>query len=466
MTAEKLKRRGIPDSAEFQTAPNSRRRRIPNGGTTNRDSGARWRCETAGVVEQLLAAGDELRAGARRCRRWSFRLLGFRGVWDSAPFGIPRRSGFRAVSAVRAVIGVLFASTAALAQSGGNGTIYVGTYAKKILVVNEANLKVVDSIPISVGIPTSMVLSSNRKHFYVLDPQFENVEVIDIATRKAIDKFTLSSGNTRVRLWGINVDPRERFAVVLVKTYTKLRDRFEVGKPTLLRYDLAKKAVTDTIPWPKGEERDGAQIIFSPDGELMYFFTTDDVLIYSTDSLKQVDRWELSRALFEEGFGRLNFFFPNDIYEDPGFYTGLFRTTDPVNRRTLMGVARVDLVKRSVDFYTLGPSEPVSFRLAPGRRRGYGLRQQVGNYEFWTFDLEGRRVAQRTKFAGRPRMGLTPSSNGRQLYIHTAGPTIDVYDTQSFRRLRTVDLGADMSGLVIIPPPAPAVRQGSSGGAR
>ena len=347
--------------------------------------------------------------------------------------------------------------------SGGNGTIYVGTYDKKILVVNEASLKVTDSIPISVGIPTNIILSSNRKHFYVLDPSYEHVEVIDIASRKAIDKFSLSSGNTRVRLWGINVDPRERFAVVLVKTYTEKRDRFEIGKPTLLRYDLVKKVVTDTIPWPKGEERDGAQIIFSPDGELMYFFTTDDVLVYSTDSLKQVDRWEYSRTLFEEGLGRLNFFFPNDIYEDPGFYTGLFRITDPVNRRTLMGVARVDLVKRSVDFYTLGPSEPVSFRLAPGRRRAYGLRQQVGNYEFWTFDLDGRRVLQRTKFTGRPRMGLTPSSNGRQLYIHTAGPTIDVYDAQSFRHVRTVTLGADMTGLVIIPPGAPAARQANSG---
>jgi len=346
---------------------------------------------------------------------------------------------------------VLLAVSTLNAQSGGNATIYVGTYGKKILVINESNLKVVDSIPISVGIPTSTVLSFNRKHFYVMDPQFEHVEVIDIATRKAIDKFTLSSGNTRVRLWGMNVDPLERFAVVLVKTYTKKLDRYEIGKPTLLRYDLAKKAVTDTIPWPKGEERDGAQIIFSPDGQYMYFFTTDDVLVYSTDSLKQVDRWELSRTLFEEGMGRLNFFFPNDIYEDPGFYTGLFRINDPVNHRTLMGVARVDLAKRSVDFYTLGPSEPVNFRLAPGRHRAYGLRQQVGNYEFWTFDLEGRRVSQRTQFEGRPRMGLTPSSNGRELYIHTAGPTIDVYDAQTFKKLRTVDLGQDMSGLIIIP---------------
>ena len=393
----------------------------------------------------------------RRLGFRAWRRLVFRAFSDFAPFVISRSQGLRAVLA--GAVSLLAAVIPVRAQTGGNATIYVGTYGKKILVLNESNLKVVDSIPISVGIPTSMVLSFNRKHFYVLDPQFEHVEVIDIATRKTIDKFTLSSGNTRVWLWGINVDPRERFAVVLVKTYTKKLDRYEIGKPTLLRYDLAKKAVTDTIPWPKGEERDGAQIIFSPDGEYMYFFTTDDVLVYSTDSLKQVDRWELSRTLFEEGMGRLNFFFPNDIYEDPGFYTGLFRTNDPVNHRTLMGVARVDLMKRSVDFFTLGPSEPVNFRLAPGRKRAYGLRQQVGNYEFWTFDLEGRRVSQRTQFEGRPRMGLTPSSNGRELYIHTAGPTIDVYDAQTFKKLRTVDLGQDMSGLIIIPPagtPRPA----------
>src|SRR5690349_22359919 len=105
------------------------------------------------------------------------------------------RSGARAAVAACAVFAVcsLGAPPPAHAQSGGgNGTIYVGTYAKKILVVNEANLKVVDSIPVSVGIPYITVLSSNRKHFYVLDPQVENVEVIDIATRKVIDKFTLS----------------------------------------------------------------------------------------------------------------------------------------------------------------------------------------------------------------------------------------------------------------------------------
>src|SRR4030095_12968306 len=82
-----------------------------------------------------------------------------------------RAQGFRALLA--GAVSLLAGVVPVQAQSGGNATIYVGTYAKKILVLNESNLKVVDSIPVSVGIPTSMVLSFNRKHFYVLDPQFE-----------------------------------------------------------------------------------------------------------------------------------------------------------------------------------------------------------------------------------------------------------------------------------------------------
>ena len=116
-----------------------------------------------------------------------------------------------------------------------------------------------------------------------------------------------------------------------------------------------------------------------------------------------------------------------------------------------MGVARLDLMNRSVDFYPLGPSQAVSFRLAPGKKKAYGIHNEVGNYQFWTFDLEGRRVAGKTEFKGRSRMGFTVSSNGELLYIHTAGNTIDVYDTATWRLLRTVELGADMTGLVLIP---------------
>lgn len=356
--------------------------------------------------------------------------------------------------------GALLASALLAAPLAGqaqapSGTIYMGTYANKILVIDEATLTLRDSIHMSIGIPTNMVLSTNRAHFYVLNPRHDQVEIVDIASRKTTGKFTLNTANNTVQIDGMNVDPKERFAVLLVKVFTKLADRYEISKPMLLRYDLAKRAVTDTIPWPKDEERDFAQIIFSPSGDLMYFFTSDDVLVYDAVTLKQVDKWDLSQSFYEEGMGRINAGFGADLYDDPGFYTGLFRMSDPVNRRSLMGVARVDLVSRSVDYYTLGPSVGTSFRLTPDRKKAYGIHSEVGNYQFWTFDLENRRVVGKTEFQGRSRMGLTVSSNGALLYVHVAGNTIDVYEAATFKKLRTVTFDADMTQMTLIPTKAP-----------
>ena len=348
------------------------------------------------------------------------------------------------------LLGAPLAAQPAQAASGGNGTIYYGTYDKKILVIDEATMAVRDSMRVSVGIPIGLTLSTDRKTMYAIEPAFEFVEVFDIATRKARSQISLSNDSVRVRIRGFNVEPRDRFAVLLVKTAQRKIDRWEIGKPTLLKYDLATKMVTDTIKWPDGQEREGAQILFSPDGDLMYFFTAEDILVYETATLTQVDRWDLQRSV-DDGLGQWSFGFPESLYDDPGTFTGLFRSTDPVNRRTLMGVARVDLVRRSVDFYSLGPSEPVGFALAPGRQRAYGLRQQVGNYQFWTFDLQSRRVGQRAEFEGRPRMGLTVSTNGSQLYIHTAGPTVDVYDAATLRLVRTVEYRADMTDFIVVP---------------
>lgn len=341
------------------------------------------------------------------------------------------------------------------AVSGGNATIYMGGYDRAIHVIAESTLTVREKMPLSVGLPAGLTLSYDRKRLYVRDATFEKVEVFDLESRRSVDTFTLTQGNAKVRIWGFDVDPTQRFAVILIKRYAKLPDRFEVGPPRLVRYDLATHAVTDTIPWPKNEEREGVRILFSPDGRFLYFFS-DDILIYRTDSLREVDRWQLSQPL-EEGMGRFNFGFLASFYEEPGFYTGLFRITDPVQNRRMMGIARVNLSAKSVDFYALGPDEGVSFVLAADRKKAYGLRQRVGDYQFWTFDLEGRRVASRVEFRGRPRMQVMPSSNGRLLYVYGAGNTVDVYDAASQRHLRTATLDADMIGFILVPP-APGAR--------
>jgi len=352
----------------------------------------------------------------------------------------------------RAAFSLVFLASPLAAQSapsGGNGTFYVTTYSRATYVIPESTMTVAQRIPFTSGLPIGITLTADRKRIYLEDAPFERYVVYDLATRAMVDSFHLSNGANKVRLMGMGLDPKERFAVFLIKVTTRKPDRYEIGKPTLVRYDLKTHVVTDTIPWPKNQEREFAGFQFSPDGKYMYLFG-DDILVYETEKFTVVDRWMLSQPL-QGGMGQFGFGFPESLYEEPGYYTGLFRMTDPVQNRRIMGVARVNLGAKSVEFYALGPDEPVGFTLAPDRKKAYGLKQRVGSYEFWTFDLEGRRVASRTPFSGRPRMQLFTSTNGRLLYIVGAGSTIDIYEAATLRLLRTVTLDSDMLDVLLVP---------------
>jgi len=335
--------------------------------------------------------------------------------------------------------------------SAGKGTLYLGGRPNHIYLVDEATEKVSGDIHLKTGSAGRLTLSYDKKRFYAENIAYEDMEVVDIASRQVIDNFRLSEGNKKVRIFGFEPDPLDRFMILLTKTATKQVDRFEVGPPTLMQYDLKEHKVTRTIPWPKGEEREFAQIRFSTDGKLLYFFTGEDILIYDTTEFKQVDKWEISHPI-EDGFGRINFAGLDDNYEEPGFLTGLFNVQDAVQHRRIMGIARVNFDKKSVDFYALGPSNPVSFSLAPGRRMAYGLHQDIGKYEFWSFDLANHKLDKRVEFEGRPRMALKTSSNGKVLYIYQAGNTIDLYDAATFKYLRTITLDADMTTNLYVMP--------------
>lgn len=339
----------------------------------------------------------------------------------------------------------------------GNGTIIIGTYPNQFWIIDEATEKIIGTIPFKSGIPRRTTLSRDRTRFYTIDAGMEKVEIIDIAARKTIDTFTLSEGNKKVRVRTIEPDPLHRFVILLTSSATKLIDRFEIGAPTLMQYDLKEHKVVRTIPWPDDQERQNAQIQFAPDGKLMYLFTDQDVLIYETGGFTQVDKWELSKPI-EEGFGRLEFGSTDIINDEPGYYTAIFSVSDPVQHRRTMGIGRVNLAAQTVDFYTLGPSVQVSFTMAPGRKVAYGLLQDIGRFEFWKFDLEHRKLAGRTEFKGRPRMSLKTSSNGKVLYIYNAGNTIDLWDAERYQYLRTITLEGDMTAeMFVFPTPPGAV---------
>ena len=341
------------------------------------------------------------------------------------------------------------------APSPGNGTLIVGSFPDHFSIIDEASATIVGKIPFKSGIPRRTVLSRDRTRFYTLEADMEIVEILDIAARTTVDTFKLSSGNRKVRINSVTPDPQHRYVMMVTKASTKHIDRFEIGPSELVQFDLATKQVARVVPWPNGEERENANIQFSPDGTLMYLFSEQDVLVYDTAEFKQVDKWELSKPQ-EEGMARLQAGAADNVNDDPGFYTGLFTTTDPVQNRRVMGIGRVNLAAKTVEFSALGPATAVGFTMAPDRKVAFGLLNEIGRYEFWKFDLDSRRVVERIEFRGRPRMSLRTSSNGKVLYVYNAGETIDLYDAATYKYMKTVFLPGDFTTELFVFPGTPA----------
>ena len=330
--------------------------------------------------------------------------------------------------------------------AGGSGTLYIGAWPNRIFVIDEATEQVSGTITMQVAgtAPGALRLSKDRKRFYVLNTNLEDLEVVDIAGRKSVDRFRLSEGRRRVRLVDLVPDPLDRYVIVMAKISEKREDHFAIAPNALLVYDLASHRVTRTIPWPDGDEQEGVGLVFSPDGKFL-FVLAEDVQVLETTNFTKVDTWELSRPI-ESGFGRLDLGGNEQDYDEPEVATLFVRVSDAIQQRPLFGIARVNLTARSVDFFTLGPAvgrSRFAFALAPDGSHAYGLLQEIGRYEFWSFDLAGRRVTSRTEFAGRPRMSLHVSSNGKLLYVYGAGNTIDLHEAATYRYLRTITLDGD-----------------------
>jgi hypothetical protein len=331
--------------------------------------------------------------------------------------------------------------------TGGTGTIYLANYAKQLVAIDEATEKITAQIPLKTGLPWAARISRDGSRFYVQSADQEHFEVIDIATKQTLDTFTLSEGNAHVRALAFEVDPQNRFMMLVARRTTKLVDRFEIGEPMFVQYDLTAHKVVRTVPWQADPEPQYYYLTlrFSPDAKLLYVFS-HEILIYDVERLEQVDSWDLSLPN-EPGLGGFDLNSVDEGTDDPGFFTALFNTSDPVEHRPMLVVGRVNLGEKRVDFFPIGPPpehREVSFAVGGDGSRGFVLLQDIRRYEFWTIDMAGKRLRDKVTFDSRPRMALRSSTNGKIVYIFEAGNTIDLYQADGFKHLRTIALDADM----------------------
>lgn len=350
-----------------------------------------------------------------------------------------------------------FTCFSTLAQAA---TLFMGAYPNSILVFDEGKGQVVDRIPLTTGLPTSMRLSQDKKKIFVTTNDHSGIEVIDVATRKVINHFVLNTATRRYRFNGGTPDPTGKFFYTMTTEINKLVDHYEVSKAKYTVIDLEQQKIAKTVEVAKEDEntngggygRGGFEI--SPDGKFLYQFR-NTVIILSTDDFKVVDRIELSKPDLP-GMENIGFGGQLDSIGEPGLYVSLFNSSDPIVHNRVFGVARFDLSSRQVNFTPIGPSPQTmsGLQIAPDKKDAYTVvstgAQGNKRCEFWHFNLDNDRIVNTAEFSCRSRFSFGMSKDGKKLYIYGANFEIEVYDAATLKYERTWDLNNDITGAGLI----------------
>ena len=343
-------------------------------------------------------------------------------------------------------------------------TAFLGAYPDKIMTFDEEKGEVTQIIPLKSGLPTNMIMSNDKKKIYVSTLTTGGIEVIDVATRKVINSFSLNTPQVRYRFSAGVPDPTGRYFYTILTQYDKGVDRFSYSKPKYAVIDLKQQKVVRTEEVGEDDTPSrglwGVDMDVSPDGRWLYLFHKK-VVVVDTRTLKSVETFDISKPEgmgLEEGQFGGGFGGRSRLETTSSEYISLFTASDPYVRNKVFGIGRFDLNKRQLTFTPVAaaPESMPGFQVTPDGKDGYAVTTtgKLGNKrcEFWHFDMAAAKLLDKAEFQCRSRFYFSISGNGEKLYIYGAGHEIEAYDAKTLQYEKTWELNHDttMSGILFV----------------
>ena len=367
-------------------------------------------------------------------------------------------------------------------QTSSERLMYVGTLDKKLLVIDEVKEEVVGEIPLG-GIPRTTALSADKKKLHIFTTQML-LQTIDLESRKIISSFNLAdpptrlriqanapdivnAGNNGARFSGIAVDPNGRYLYTTMRNVVKDIDQYRIDPPQFVAIDLQERKIVKAWPFPK-EMNQGfgfnATYKVSADGMRLYVFQ-EDILVFDLDSFKQIDRIELAQPPYP-GASPYRLAASDDPFDAPDTVTSVFTSVDSIVHKGTLGLAKIDLTTRKVDYFPIGPLLPMNgFQLSPDRKRGYSVIPKIGAganraTEWWVWDIESHKVIKKKDFDTRPTFRFAVGGDGKKLYLYGAGSTLEVWDAETLESRKLIYLNKDTTtNLITLPDPVKSAQQ-------
>jgi hypothetical protein len=328
-----------------------------------------------------------------------------------------------------------------------------GVWPNRLRLFDEATEEFVGDIGLQYGAATNSTHSPDFSKFYFVTDRMEAVEVVDLKKRAVVDTVKLSAQSRQIRIANVAVNPAGTLLYLLATPVVLEIDRYLPEESEVFVYDLETKRLRDSFKMPKDVPLSSYRpsIHFSPDGSSIFLFGRDIHEIRVSDN-ELVGTITLSKPLLA-GYGPLRG--ARLTEEAPGVFYGLYRTQDPFMKKTMIGVVQIDLVKKEVEGFELGPDVKVGlFALTFDRKRAY-----AGVEELLAIDMENRRIVKRVEGVeqGRTNNSLIVSSDGSKLFVSGVGDQIHVYDAETLAHLKSLFAGGDFMATPVAIPRAAAL---------
>ena len=354
------------------------------------------------------------------------------------------------------------------ALSGGNGTLYIGTYKGEIEIFDEATEKLVGTIKLKTGIPRSLTPSPDRTRFYALDSRFEKIEIIDIATRKTIDTFKLTQRQQE--------HPRPQPAARSAQQVPDPADRtrHQADRPLGDRPDDAaavrprQHQFSARIPWPQRRgARDRQHALLARRQAPLPLRRRR--LVLETEKFTEVETWPLSASRPKPAWAASTSARCTTSTTGPALHRPLHDGRTRCRARRIMGIGRVDLTASKLDFQPLGPA-----RTCRRSRRRRTASAATASRRTSATTSSGPSTSRRTTVLSAPssRAGRAwACASARTASCSTStwpAPRSTSTRRPRYKYLRTIQLGGDQTTeLFVFParqPATPLPRRADAGG--
>ncbi len=313
-------------------------------------------------------------------------------------------------------------SMAAVAPAEAGDRFYYLGY-EIIQVIDGDTDAIVADITIK-GATREVGLTADRKFLYVATDR-HLVHKVDLGANRVVATIDVSNDGWDRLMFGFVVDPDGRTAYGAFMSRRTVMGEAVVGKPVVAQFELETGKLLRSVDVPWGV----AHLVSVKGGRTLYAFGQDLYKIDTTGSdLKLVD----TVPMFDKGMNILPFWdyaFDNGDVASMNYYTEKF-----------MGLLLVDQRSGDIEDIVLKgePAMAYSVVLAPDRKKAYAVMDDLT-----VIDLVRKSYLASVPIKEGTCYGVNVSSDGRKIYVGGGGSTLTVFDAQTLKPLKVLQMASD-----------------------